>query len=59
MVYRDLTGRLVVRFSRQELIEALERWRQKHETKDMIAKFAKERRAFVDTVIAKTKENKK
>ena len=59
MVYRDLTGRLVVRFSRQELIEALERWRQKPETKDMIAKFAKERRAFVDTVIAKTKENKK
>ncbi len=59
MVYRDLTGRLVVRFSRQELIEALERWRQKPETKEMVAKFAEERRAFVDTVIAKTKENKK
>lgn len=59
MVYRDLTGRLVVRFSRQELIEVLERWRQKPETKEMVEKFAKERRAFVDTVIAKTKENKK
>lgn len=59
MIYRDSTGELKVRFSRQEIINALEKWRQKPETKEMFAKFAAERQAFIDGVVATIKARTK
>lgn len=60
MVYRDEgTGKLLVTFSRGEIEELLEHWRQKPETKDMIAKIAEERRDFVSKVIAEIKSRNK
>lgn len=59
MVYRDASGELRVRFSRQEVIEILKKWRQKPETKEMIAKIATERHRFIDNILADARARKK
>lgn len=59
MVYRNADGELKVGFSSQEFKILYERWRQKPETKEMIAKFAAERRAFIDSLVAEIKARKK
>ncbi len=59
MIYRDINGKLKVYFSRQDVIDALEKWRQKPETKEMIAKIATERHRFIDNVLADARARKK
>ena len=59
MIYRDVTGELKVRFSRQEVIEALKKWQQKPETKEMIARLATERRDIIDKALAEVQTKSK
>lgn len=59
MVYRDASGELRVRFSRQEVVEILKKWRQKPETKEMIAKIKAERQRFIDNILADVRARKK
>ena len=59
MIYRDINGKLKVYFSRQDVIDALEKWRQKPETKEMIARLATERRDIIDKVLAETRTKSK
>lgn len=59
MVYRNADGELKVSLSSQEFKILYERWRQKPETKEMIAKLAAERRAFIDRVLAEIKAREK
>ena len=59
MFYRDAAGKLKVSLSSQEFKILYERWRQKPETKEMFAKLAAERGAFIDRLLAEIKARKK
>ena len=51
-VYRDLTGEIRVTISRDELMDLLQKWREKPETKQLVAKLNAERREFIDRVMS-------
>lgn len=55
MIYRNSTGNLKI----CEIKEDIEKWRQKPETKEMIAKLVAEREAFIDRLLAEIKARKK
>ena len=51
-LYRDLTGKIRVAISRDELMDLLQNWREKSETKQLIAKLNAERRQWIDKLVA-------
>ena len=51
-LYRDLTGKIRVVISRDELMDLLQNWREKPETKQLIAKLNAERRQWIDKLVA-------
>ena len=50
-LYRDLTGKIRVVISRNELMDLLQNWREKSETKQLIAKLNAERCQWIDKLI--------
>ena len=50
-LYRDLTGKIRVAISRDELMDLLQNWREKSETKQLIAKLNAERCQWIDKLI--------
>lgn len=60
MVTRDIvTGKLVVRLSREEFLRIYTRWQQKPETREMFAKYAAERKKRVQKILADIEAQKK
>lgn len=51
-LYRDLTGKIRVAISRDELMDLLQNWREKSETKQLIAKLNAERCQWIDKLVA-------
>ena len=51
-VYRDLTGKIRVVVSHDELMDLLQKWREKPETKQLVAKLNAERREFIDRIMS-------
>ena len=51
-LYRDLTGKIRVVISRDELMDLLQNWREKSETKQLIAKLNAERCQWIDKLVA-------
>ena len=51
-VYRDLTGEIRVTISRDELMDLLQKWREKPETKQLVARLNAERRDFINRIMS-------
>ena len=51
-IYRDLTGKIRVTISHDELMDLLQKWREKPETKQLVAKLNAERREFIDRIMS-------
>ena len=51
-VYRDLTGKIRVAISYDELMDLLQKWRAKPETKQLVAKLNAERCEFIDRIMS-------
>ena len=51
-LYRDLTGKIRVAISRDELMDLLQNWREKSETKQLIAKLNAERCQWIDKLVS-------
>ena len=51
-VYRDLTGKIRVIVSHDELMDLLQKWREKPEKKQLVAKLNAERREFIDRIMS-------
>ena len=58
-IERDLSGHYRVSISREELMMALKRWREKPETRAMLEKMANERRVWVAKVISDMQPRRK
>ena len=52
VVSRDLNGEIRVTVSRDELMNLLQKWREKPETKQLIARLNAERREYIEKIMA-------
>ena len=59
VVFRDLNGEIRVKISRDELLDLLQKWREKPETKQLVAKLNAERREFIDRIMSEVNARQK
>ena len=52
VVSRDLNGEIRVTVSRDELMNLLQKWREKPETKQLIARLNAERREYIEKIMS-------
>ena len=52
VVSRDLNGEIQVTVSRDELMNLLQKWREKPETKQLIARLNAERREYIEKIMS-------
>ena len=52
VVFRDLNGEIRVTVSRDELMNLLQKWREKPETKQLIARLNAERREYIEKIMS-------
>ena len=52
IVSRDLNGEIRVTVSRDELMNLLQKWREKPETKQLIARLNAERREYIEKIMS-------
>ena len=52
IVSRDLNGEIRVTVSRDELMNLLQKWRERPETKQLIARLNAERREYIEKIMS-------
>ena len=52
VVSRDLNGEIRVTVSRDELMNLLQKWRERPETKQLIARLNAERREYIEKIMS-------